>query len=306
MTTTVSRPDTTTQPSAAPAFEDLAKAVDDAAAAVAELTGAPRKAADALRDAIEAAHKTALVTIVRRLREDEAGRAALFDLVDDPMVHLLFSLHGIIRPDPLTAARAALDSVRPSLQSHGGDVELLRVENGVAYVQLSGACNGCSMSSVTMRNTVEQALVQGVPTISSVEVVPTEPSPTVIPLGSLRRRAETPQELQAAGWVRSVPSAQLVDGAITELTLTTADGITEDVIVVRIDASLTAYRDECAHQGLPLGDAMIDVKSGTLTCPWHGFCYDALSGECMSAPGATLEQRPLRVIDGDVWIRVGS
>src|SRR3954452_7744819 len=239
MTGTVVRPEPAVQAPAEATFEDPARAVDDAAAAVAELTGASRAAADALRSSIEAAHKAALVTIVRRLRADDAGRTVLFELVDEPMIHLLFSLDGIIRPYPLTAARAALDTVRPGLQSHGGDVELLRVDDGVAYVQLSGACNGCSMSAVTMRNTVEQALVQSVPTISSVEVVPSEPSPTVIPLGSLRRRDETPEELQQAGWVRSVPSAQLTDGAITRLTLSSANGFTEDVVVVRIDASLT-------------------------------------------------------------------
>ncbi|MBW8817884.1 MAG: NifU family protein [Streptomyces sp.] len=287
-----------------PSFEQLALAVDDAAKAVAELTGAARQAADEMRSAVEAAHKAALVTIVRTLRDDEAGRALLFRLVDDPLIHLLFSLHGIIRPDPMTAAQAALESVRPGLRSHGGDVELVRIEDGVAYVQLSGACNGCSMSSVTMRNTVEQALVQSVPGIRAVEVVPSEPSPTIIPLSSLRRREETADELEAAGWVRTVPTAQILDGAVTQLSLTSTRGVTEDVVVVRIDASLTAYKDECAHQGLPLGDAELNVKSGTLTCPWHGFCYDALSGECVSAPGATLEQRPLRVIDGDVWIRV--
>ena len=54
------------------------------------------------------------------------------------------------------------------------------------------------------------------------------------------------------------------------------------------------------------GDTVLDVSNGTLTCPWHGFCYDATSGECLSAPGAQLEQLPLRVDDGDVWVRVGQ
>jgi hypothetical protein len=88
-------------------FESLARAVDDAAAAVAGLDGGPRKAAEELRAAIEAAHKAALVTIVRRLRADEAGRVLLHELIDDPLIRLLFSLHGIIRPVPVTAAPAA-------------------------------------------------------------------------------------------------------------------------------------------------------------------------------------------------------
>lgn len=89
-----------------PDYETLAKAVDDAAAAVAALTGAPRRAAGDLRTAIEAAHRAALVTIVRRLREDEAGRALLYELVDDPLIRLLFSLHGIIRPAPASVPAA--------------------------------------------------------------------------------------------------------------------------------------------------------------------------------------------------------
>jgi Fe-S cluster biogenesis protein NfuA len=174
-----------------PSFEALAKAVDDAAAAVTELSGAPRKAAEELRAAVEAVHKAALVTIVRRLRADDGGRALLYQLVDDPLIRLLFSVHGIIRPDALTAARTALDAVRPALKSHGGDAELVRIEQGTAYVRLSGACDGCSMSSVTMRTTVEQALIGQVPSISAVAVLPNEPSATIIPLSAVRRRGDT-------------------------------------------------------------------------------------------------------------------
>lgn len=76
------------------------------------------------------------------------------------------------------------------------------------------------------------------------------------------------------------------------------------MIVVSVDHRLSAYRNECAHEAMPLDNAILDVHNGTLTCPWHGFCYDASSGECLSAPGAQLEQLPLRVDNGDVWVRV--
>ncbi|MFC7655233.1 Rieske (2Fe-2S) protein [Pseudonocardia benzenivorans] len=82
------------------------------------------------------------------------------------------------------------------------------------------------------------------------------------------------------------------------------DGTGADVIVVNVDNRISAYRNACAHEGLPLDGALLDVRAGTLTCPWHGFCYDATSGECLSAPGAQLEQLPVRV-DGDrIWVRV--
>ena len=161
-------------------FEQLARRVDDAVAALEDLDPAARKVAEELQTAVEAVHRAGLVTIVRRLREDEAAREVLFELADDPVVHLLLTLHGIIRPDPVTHARQVLDSVRPQLHSHGGDVALVRVEEGTAFVRLEGACNGCSMSSVTLRNLVEEALVTEVPAITAVEVLANEPTPTLI------------------------------------------------------------------------------------------------------------------------------
>ena len=251
---------------------------------------------------MEAVHRAGLVTVVRRMREDERARPVLFDLVDEPVVHLLLSLHEIIRPDPVTTANRVLTEVRPQLQSHGGDVTLVRIEDGTAFVRLEGACNGCSMSSVTLRNLVEGALVEGVPSITGVEVLPNEPSPTLIPLEALRIGPDPTKE----GWVRAAAAGDIAEGRLTRLDLSTGTDIAVEVVVVNLEQRLTAYVNECAHEGLRLDDAMIDVSNGTLTCPWHGFCYDAMSGECLSAPGAQLEQLPMRVDDGDVWIRIGT
>jgi len=293
---------TTERPFAEPTFEELAKRVDDAVAALAGLDPEARAVAEELKAAAEAIHRAGLVTMVRRMRADDAARAALFELVDDPMVHLLLSLHGIVRPDPVTHANQVLESVRPQLHSHGGDVSLARVEDGTAFVRLEGACNGCSMSSVTLRNLVEEALVQGVPSISAVEVLAGEPTPTLIPLESLRIGRDPASE----GWVKVGPAADLPVDDLSAVTLTTATGQATEVIVVNAGQRLSAYRNECAHEALPLNNAVLDLSNNTLTCPWHGFCYDATSGECLSAPGAQLEQLPLRVDEGDVWVRVNT
>lgn len=282
-----------------PGFEELAQRVDDAVAALDGLDPAARKVAEELQAAVEAVHRAGLVNIVRRLRGDERARPVLFELVDDPVVHLLLSLHGIVRPDPVTHANQVLDSVRPQLHSHGGDVALVRIEDGTAFVRLEGACNGCSMSSVTLRNLVEDALVQGVPAVTKVEVVVAEPSPTLIPVESLR----IGRDPSAEGWARLGPAADLPADEISVATLNNS-GRSVEVIVVNLGQRLSAYRNECAHEALPLNDAVLDLSNGTLTCPWHGFCFDATSGECLSAPGAQLEQLPLRVDDGDVWVRL--
>ena len=299
----VSQPVAATQPDRDPSFEELAKRVDDAVAAVRELDASSRAVAEELKAAIEAVHRAGLVTIVRRLRADEAARAVLFDLVDDPVVHLLFSLHDIVRPDPMTQASRVLQSVRPQLQGHGGDVALVRIEAGIAFVRLQGACNGCSMSSVTLRNMVETALVEGVAAITGVEVLPNEPEPSLIPVDSLFPARHSAEE----GWLDAGLAADIPDGDIAAVSLTTpVSGKDVSVLVVNLDRRLTAYVNECAHEAMPLDNAVLDVDNGTLICPWHGFCYDAASGECLSSPEAQLEQLPLRIDGGRMWIRVGA
>jgi Fe-S cluster biogenesis protein NfuA/nitrite reductase/ring-hydroxylating ferredoxin subunit len=285
---------------AAAEFEELARRVDVAVAALGGLDPGPRAVAEEVKAAVEAVHRAGLVTIVRRLREDPAARAVLFELVDDPVVHLLLSLHEIIRPDPMTHANRVLVAVRPQLQGHGGDVTLVRVDNGTAFVRLEGACNGCSMSSVTLRNLVESALIEGVPAITAVEVLRNEPTPTLIPLESLRIGRNPVDD----GWAKVGSTADINDDGLTLTRLSGAIGEDLEILVVSIDRRLSAYRNECAHEALPLDNAILDVSNGTLTCPWHGFCYDATSGECLSAPGAQLEQLPLRVDNGEVWVRV--
>ncbi|EFI35781.1 nitrogen-fixing NifU domain protein [Desulfonatronospira thiodismutans ASO3-1] len=65
-----------------------------------------------------------------------------------------------------------LEKIRPSLQADGGDVELVEVtEDNVVKVQLQGACKGCPMSQMTLKNGIERLIMQELPQIKSVESV---------------------------------------------------------------------------------------------------------------------------------------
>jgi Fe-S cluster biogenesis protein NfuA len=66
---------------------------------------------------------------------------------------------------------AALARIRPGLQADGGDVRLLGVEDGVVRLQLTGACAGCAMSTITLRNVVERLLKLEVPEVKGVVAV---------------------------------------------------------------------------------------------------------------------------------------
>jgi len=65
----------------------------------------------------------------------------------------------------------ALEKIRPSLQADGGDVEFVDVEDGVVKVRLKGACAGCPMSQMTLKNGIEAILKKEIPEIKSVESV---------------------------------------------------------------------------------------------------------------------------------------
>jgi len=72
--------------------------------------------------------------------------------------------------DPLfERVNAALDTVRPYIQGDGGDVWLIKIEEGIAYVQLIGACGGCAASTSTLKHAVEAAVKEQCPEIASVE-----------------------------------------------------------------------------------------------------------------------------------------
>jgi Fe-S cluster biogenesis protein NfuA len=63
----------------------------------------------------------------------------------------------------------AIERIRPNLQADGGDVELIEVgDDGVVKVKLVGACHGCPMAQVTLKNGIEKFLKQEVPSVRSV------------------------------------------------------------------------------------------------------------------------------------------
>ena len=63
---------------------------------------------------------------------------------------------------------AALDKVRPGIAMDGGEVWLVKVEDGVAYVQMLGACGGCPASTMTLKGAIEAIVVAEVPEIKEV------------------------------------------------------------------------------------------------------------------------------------------
>ena len=66
---------------------------------------------------------------------------------------------------------AALEQIRPALRADGGDVQLVDVNEGVVTVRLTGACGGCPMATMTLRNGIERVLREQVPELKEVVAV---------------------------------------------------------------------------------------------------------------------------------------
>ncbi|MBI4794900.1 MAG: NifU family protein [Deltaproteobacteria bacterium] len=65
----------------------------------------------------------------------------------------------------------ALEKIRPLLQRDGGDIELVEITDGIVKVRLTGACKGCPMSQMTLKQGVERMLLKEVPGLKEVQAV---------------------------------------------------------------------------------------------------------------------------------------
>lgn len=66
---------------------------------------------------------------------------------------------------------ATLAQIRPALQSDGGDVELIDVNDGIVKLKLKGACSSCPMSTITLKQGIERTLKEQIPEITEVIAV---------------------------------------------------------------------------------------------------------------------------------------
>jgi Fe-S cluster biogenesis protein NfuA len=90
----------------------------------------------------------------------------------DELLASLLVANGLHPEDVAVRIARALDEVRPFLAGHGGDVELLEIDERVGAVRLRllGSCDGCPSSAITLRSTVERAIVDAAPEIGIIDV----------------------------------------------------------------------------------------------------------------------------------------
>ncbi|HYA99744.1 MAG TPA: NifU family protein [Ktedonobacteraceae bacterium] len=99
-----------------------------------------------------------------------AGKELIMSFTKDDLLSSLFLLHDLHPEDIETRVTQALVEVRPYLRSHGGNVELIKIDSGIAYLRLEGSCNGCSSSSHTLKLSIEEAIYKAAPDLIEIQV----------------------------------------------------------------------------------------------------------------------------------------
>lgn len=235
-------------------------------------------------------------------RGDDRERVFEAFAADELVSHLLL-LHGLHPLDLEERVLQALEEVRPYLGSHGGDVELLGVEGGVARLRLQGSCDGCPSSAVTLKLAIEEAIQKAAPELEGVEaedVSEPEPAPTLVAGPTLGRKKKKPQEgedsANGSSWT-AVGEMGISEG---EVTLREVEG--EPVLFVKTGDDLYAYRDPCPGCGESLERG--SLSGDELSCSGCGRRYDVRrAGACPDDSRLHLEPIPLLVgEDGAVKI----
>jgi Fe-S cluster biogenesis protein NfuA/nitrite reductase/ring-hydroxylating ferredoxin subunit len=240
----------------------------------------------------------------------EAGATILDQFAQDGAVASLLLIHDLYPVSLEERVIEALDTVHPYMESHGGNVELIGLEEGVARLALQGSCNGCAASRATLELAIKQALDEHAPDLNGLEVEgvtePSElngnalpmaspaPSPSPSPSFELPVVHSGGAELPLAGeqTPRWVPVAESARPGPDSLRTLRVDGVV--LLLADVSGSLLAYGNECASCGEPIGGG--ELQDGMLRCPACEVEFD-LPRAGRAAGGEPLQLKPVPLLE---------
>jgi Fe-S cluster biogenesis protein NfuA/nitrite reductase/ring-hydroxylating ferredoxin subunit len=235
----------------------------------------------------------------------------------DELVASLLLVHGLHPHGVERRIEDALDSVRPYLGSHGGDVTLLEVvddsEGMTVRLQFAGSCKSCPSSAVTLEFAVEDAVRAAAPEINSIEVVAAESnsatssSPGLISVDSLMSRVHT-KDTAGAAWHPVPDISDLGPGEVGGFLVA---GV--PILACRVGDERFAYHDRCGSceetlagaalhrpMGAPIGEAVLRCPR----CHAHFDVVHAGAGLDEGENAPHLDPIPLLLRDGVLSVAV--
>lgn len=245
---------------------------------------------------------TGLSRIVELLQADGTVEELRERLLADEVVASLLLLHGLYPRDIATRVLGALEKVRPYLGSHGGDVELLGIDEaaGVVQLRLGGSCDGCPSSMLTVKLAVEAAIKEAAPEISQVEVEGlAESNEGSRPVESLLAKAHANGNRAASrlpAWKSFDDEAPKNPG---ELLLAEVAG--EPIMLCRVGKQLYAYRGKCPACATTIETGAL--RGEVLSCASCGMSYNVhFAGRSIGGNGLHLE--PIPLLENENGVRI--
>jgi len=290
-----------------------------------------RETAEGLVSALVELYGEGLSRVMGAVAATEAHLVRDMVCEDELVAHLLF-LHDLHPVALETRVNGALDGVRPYLESHGGGVELLAIEDGVVRLRLQGSCSGCPSSTMTLKLAIEDAIHKAAPDVEEIQAEGVaEPAPA--PLLKLEITEALGGGVAADGFGTGAESVAAPDGFGTDAesvapshgspppeAWTTAGSLAElsgggkvvkqvtgePLLFIRLEGDLFAYRPACPGCEESLEHASLRVAD--LTCSSCGRTYDVIrAGRCLDEPRLHLEPVPLLLDDtGLAKVAIGT
>ncbi len=260
---------------------------------------AKRSAVDAI-PALLSLHGDGLARLLQ-VMEESGQRELVIKVAGDEIVAGLLLLHGL---HPLTLeerVHGALEKVRPYLGSHGGNVELVGLTDGVVRLRLKGSCDGCPSSAQTLTYAIEREIKEAAPDIMGIEVedaMPAKPA-GFIPLTQIKPLSATPAPAPSeVDWYAVEGLGEVGRDAVQALKVSGAQ-----LIFCRPAGSWIAYVDRCPNCKSSFAGAALEGVN--LSCPGCDQRFDVRrAGRGIDGSSLHLEPVPLLVRDGAVSVAI--
>jgi len=222
-------------------------------------------------------HRQAFARVIEMIRE-EGAHQLLDRMTGDPLLESLLRGYELIELQLDVRVQNALESARPLLLKHGGDVHLLRMRGRVAELEMTGSCHGCAASLTTLKNLIEKNLYDQVPELRGIEVA-----------------GMTAPQAAAETWLPLLHKYELHEGEWLKVQL-----FDVELMVCSMDAHPFVFENRCPVGGEPLdANAFGELSIGCVT---HGQRFDLRSGASVDDPRLRLRVYPSTVDDAVIRI----
>lgn len=219
-----------------------------------------------------------------------AAKEIYNNMLGDNFVNGLLLIHDLHPFDLRTRLNLALEKVRPYMDSHGGSVEIVSLEKGIAKLKLNGNCKGCPSSSATLELGIKQAIEENCPDLLGLEV---EGATSINLTGYGKEKTPSSQ-----GWKNISGVDKLRNGEMQPVEV-----VGTSLIICKVNDNMYAYRNNCPGCDLPLNTGKLE--DNIISCKL-GHAYDIQqAGKCTDDEDLHLDPFPLLQEEGIIKVAVG-